>query len=668
MPKLEKIIASKNAAELLDEQQLAEIGAQVIRGYEIDEESRSEWLETAEKALAIAKQKRESKNHPWPGASNIKFPLITKAAIDYAARTLPQIIQHDKIVKAYVMGEDPQGEKERRGNRVSNYMSYQLLQENDDWEDGMDKLLQILPVLGTVFKKTYYDLLEGRPVSELCIPDKICVNYAVQSLERARRITHILEFFENDIVERIRGGLYRDISLDRLINNEELDIDAPIEILEQHCYLDLDEDGYKEPYIVTVHADSGEVLRIVHRVKSIEREGKKIQRIVPFHYFTDYHFIRSPDGGFYSMGFGTLLLPLNSAINTLINQLVDSGTLNNVQGGFIGRGLRLKNGEFRYKMGEWKVLDAASGTDLQKNIFPMPTKEPSQTLFNLLGALIEVGKDLTANTDMLSGKQAAQNVSQGTVAALIEQGVKIFTAINKRLYRSLKKEYEKLFEINSQFLKDKDYRRALDDPNAKVSIDFNSDDLDIMPVADPNMSSAGQKLVKSQAILNTPGVDPYAAAMYQLESLQLSQSEIGRLLPPPNPNGPPPPEVVKIMAETERLKAETAKIASEARLKEQMIILDSMEKQQALKESESRVNESSARIMKMKQDALHSGMKVQMASGKMQHQATMSELDFEHKQEKDRADQVIKASEVRGKLDVERAKVEASKSNDKDNK
>lgn len=667
MPKLEKIIASKNAAELLDEHELAEIGAQVIRGYDIDEESRSDWLETAEKALAIAKQKKESKNHPWPGASNIKFPLITKAAIDYAARTLPQIIQHDKIVKAYVMGEDPDGGKERRGERVANYMSYQLLQENDDWEDGMDKLLQILPVLGTVFKKTYYDLLEGRPVSELCIPDKICVNYEVQSLERARRITHILEFFENDIVERMRSGLYRDLPLDTLINNEELDIDAPIEILEQHCYLDLDEDGYKEPYVVTVHAKSGEVLRIVHRVKSIERDGKKIKRIIPFHYFTDYHFIRSPDGGFYSMGFGTLLLPLNSAINTLINQLVDSGTLNNIQGGFIGRGLRLKNGEFRYKMGEWKVLDAASGTDLQKNIFPMPTKEPSQTLFNLLGALIEVGKDLTANTDMLSGKQAAQNVSQGTVAALIEQGVKIFTAINKRLYRSLKKEYEKLFEINSQFLKDRDYRRALDDPNAKVSSDFNLDDLDIMPVADPNMSSAGQKLVKSQAILNTPGVDPYAAARYQLESLQLSQVEINKLLPPPNPEAPPPPEVVKIMAETERLKAETAKIASEARLKEQMLMLDSMEKQQALKESESRVNESSARVMKMKQDALNSSMKVQIASGKMQHETTMSELDFEHKQEKDRADQVIKASEIRGKLDIEQAKVEADKYKNENN-
>ncbi len=641
---------TKNIAELLDDNELALIGSQVVKGYEIDEESRSEWKEVVDKAMDIAKQKLETKNYPWPNSSNIKFPLITQAAIDYAARTLPEVIQNNNVVKATVVGLDPTREKEERARRVSEYMSYQLLQENPEWEDGIDKLLQILPVLGTVFKKIYYDPISKKVMSDVCVPDKIVVNYDSASLDAARRITHILDFYINDVVERIRAGVYRDIDLD-ILRPEDADMegddDYVLQILEQHCYLDLDGDGYKEPYAVTVHKGSGEVLRISHRFKSIEKNKEgEIKRIVPEQHFTDFHFIRSPDGGFYSMGFGALLLPLNKAINTLINQLVDSGTLNNSQGGFIGRGLRMKNGEFKLRLGEWKVLDAASGTNISQNIVPLPTKEPSQTLFQLLGLLMQMGKDLSSTTDVLQGKQPAQNVAQGTIATLVEQGVKVFTAINKRVYRALKKEYQKIYDLNKRFLSQEEYQKILDDPNANKDIDFEAGSYDIYPISDPQMTSMAQKLIKTQSLMQVPGINPYEASKAYLEAMQLPKGEIDKLLPAPDPQAPPPPEVQKLMAEIEKLQAEVKVLVLEAQVTSEAQMLDTAKLNIQRDEAMSRVRESEARIVKMQEDATVNRAKLQIVDGKAQHEAVMKELDHQHKKDKDEVELSIKATDV----------------------
>lgn len=648
---------SLNIAELLDEQMLSQIGKKVVSSFRTDENSRAEWQDRVDKAMDIAKQTIEVKNHPFTKSSNVKYPLITQSAIDFAARMYPELIQNDRVVKASVIGADPEDAKLRRANRISKHMSYQLLHQMPDFEDGIDKMLHILPILGTVFKKTYYDSVKQMPISELCSPDRIVVHYDTQSLEEARRISHVLLLHSNDIVERVRAGMFSDCDVDALKGMEgydEEDEDAPLEIIEQHCYLDLDEDGYQEPYIVTVHKASGKVLRIVHRFREIQyNEDGDVKRIEPMHFFTDYHFIRSPDSGFYSTGLGTLLYPLNAAINTLINQLIDAGTLNNTQGGFIGSGVRLKNGEFSFKLGEWKVVNSMAGQSLAQNIVPLPTKEPSPTLFQLLGMLVSAGKDLISTNDIMQGKGQTQNVAASTVFAMVEQGMKIYNAITKRLYRSLRKEFGKIYELNQKHLTQKAYAVVLDDPEAIVKQDYVGDDLDILPVADPNMASDAQRLAKAQALMSIPNLDPYESTKYYLEALQLDQQRIDRLLPKPDPNAPPPPELQKVMAEVQ-------KIAAEAKFKEiegQTIIQEAQATVEKLAvardEAIVRANESSARIMKMKQDAMVNNAKVELSGAKAESEDMRKDLDLLHKREKDEVELTLKATEIQNNVAIE---------------
>lgn len=651
MLKLEKLKKAVNIAELLDEQELSRIAQQVVTGYDIDDASRADWKEVVDKAMDIAKQTMESKNTPWPNASNVKYPLITKAAIDFASRTFPEVVQNDRIVKPNVLGMDPDGAKNLRAERVAKFMSYQLLKLSDEWEESLDKSLHILPILGTVFKKVYYNTITGRPCSELCHPEKIVVNYNVQSLDSARRITHVLSFYMNDIIERMRAGIYVDIDPEILSvadGNDVADVDAPIELLEQHCYLDLDDDGYKEPYIVIVHKASGKVLRIVNRFKDVHLNDKKeVVRIDPIHYFVDFHFIKSPDGGFYSVGLGTLLYPLNAAINTLINQLIDSGTLNNNQSGFLGRGLRLKNGEFKLKLGEWRVLDAATGMNIQQNVVPLPTKEPSATLFQLLGLLIDIGKDLSSTNDALQGKQPAQNVAATTILTLVEQGMKVYNAITKRLFRSLKSEFQKIYEIDRQYLDEFDYLNVLDDPSADLLADFENKTMDVLPVADPNMSSDAQRLAKAQALVSLPTVDQYEASKYYLKALQFEDQQIEVLLPKPDPNAPPPPEVQKIGAEIEHLKAQAQSLMMDAQVKiaKPLAEEEKLKVQQAM--TQAQIQESAARVMKMKQDAMNNTAKVRLAGAKADQEAALAELDAEHKKEMDQSKLVLEAIDTK---------------------
>ena len=645
---IKELKSAINVAELLDDDQLKSIGQKVIAGYEFDEASRSDWKEIVDKAMLIAKQTMETKNHPFPNSSNVKYPLITMGAIDFASRTYPELIQNDRVVKVNVMGADPENKKQQRADRVAKFLSYQLLNANDEWEEGLDKLLHILPVLGTVFKKTYFDSILERPVSELCYPDRIVVNYKADSLEKAPRVTHILSFQRNDIVERIRAGLYLDLDTDTILEDDDLtDEGFDIEFLEQHCFLDLDEDGYKEPYVVTIHKESGQVFRIVSRFKKVSKNSQgEVKKIIPEHYFTDFHFIKSPDGGFYSVGLGTLLYPLNSAINTLINQLIDAGTLNNSQGGFLGKGLRLKNGQIRMKLNEWKVLDAASGTDIAKNVVPLPTKEPSGALFQLLGLLIDISKDLVAANDVMQGKGQTQNVPATTILTMVEQGLKVFNAIYKRLFRSFRKEFKKIFELNKLHLSNKEYKNVLDEEVADVEIDFDLQDADVIPVADPSMATDIQRLAKAQAIMSLPSVDPrYATKMY-LEALQLDEKHIDGLMPAPDPNQPPPPDYLKTLSETELNKAKVQEIMTTMQLKPLQMIEQAKQTEIKENESNSRITESAARSAKMVNDAANNSSKEQRTNSAAAHDAAMQEASLAHQRDKDLAELQIKTAEV----------------------
>ena len=582
MLNLDELKDSDNIAELLDEDQLREIGAQVVKGYEIDEASRCEWKDLIDHVMKIMNQKLEPKNTPWPGASNLKFPIILKAVLNYVARTIPEYIQGDKVVKCTTIGADPDQTKFIRANNVSTFMSWQLLNDMKGWKVGLDKLFTIVAIRGIAFKKTYYDPLREKPVSELCLPDKICVNHDIKHLDEAPRITHIIEKSQNDIVERQRAGLFLDdIELEELRDFDAMEIggekveapnpddkDFPIYLLEQHCFLDLDEDGYKEPYIVTVHKNSGKVLRIYNRFGYIKYNKKgEVQCIEPEQYFTDYHFIHNADGGFYSHGLGTLMLPFNHAANTLWNQLVNSGTLSTTSTGFINNGFRIKNGEFKIKMGEYMPVGASSTTDISKALYTIPFKEPSDVLFKLLDMLLKACDDLAGATDASQGKEHAQNTASGTVSQLIEQSAKVYAAINKRIYDSQASEYYKIYKLNSKYLDNKLYRDILGDDKASVKTDFELDRMNVIPVADPDTSSINQRISKAMVIKTAlTTADHRAVDKYILDTMQIEKSQAELILPPPNPNAPPPLQDQLTQSEIGLNQANAAKLAGDSQV------------------------------------------------------------------------------------------------------
>src|SRR3990167_6753832 len=271
-----------NIAEVLTEDQLKEIGQRVVDEYKDDEKSREDWMKRNEEALKLANQVREEKTFPWPGAANVKLPLIADAAIKFASRAYPEIIKDGNVVKGKVIGPDPQGQKAERAGRIGKFMSWQLTEQMPEWDEDTDKLLHILAVSGNVFRKFYYNPSLKRNCSQLIMADKLCVNYTASSIESARRITHILDNTpKNTVVSNQRSGIWLDVKLT------------------------LDDDGYQEPYIVTVHKDTSKVLRIYARYeeKDIKESPKgQIASIEPCQYFSAYRFIPSFDNGFYWVG------------------------------------------------------------------------------------------------------------------------------------------------------------------------------------------------------------------------------------------------------------------------------------------------------------------------------------------------------------------------------
>ncbi|MCI0529005.1 MAG: hypothetical protein L0Y56_16330, partial [Nitrospira sp.] len=361
-------------------------------------------------------------------------------------------------------------------------MNFQLMQDMEDWEEEMDRLLIQLPIVGCLFKKTYFDPIKKKNVSKLVGPKDLVVNYWAGSLEGAHRKTEIIPMTKNQVKSMQVAGIFLDKELQdptawpKLPSKSDVhgnmspaqaDSATPYVILEQHTFLDLDDDGYQEPYIVTVEESSQEVLRIVARFDSdgiFKNEKGEVVCIEPVEYYTKYGFIPNPDGGFYDIGFGHLLGPLNESTNTLVNILIDAGHLSTLQAGFIGKGLRLKMGEERFKPGEWKAVNA-TGDDIKKQLFPLPTPAPSEVLFKLLGMLIESGRELASVAEIFTGKMPGQNTPATTTQATIEQGMKVFTAIYKRTYRALAKEFQKLFRLNSLY--DENFQKAqlvLDEP------------------------------------------------------------------------------------------------------------------------------------------------------------------------------------------------------------
>ena len=586
--KLDKILSSTNLAEDLDKELLQKIGSDAVSGYDTDLDSRKDWETDLKNWNELALQVSTQKTYPWPNAANIKYPLLATAAMQFAARAYPTLVPSTgQIVKCRVVGYDPMGEKAARAERISRYMSYQVIDEMIEWEEEMDKLLLTLPIAGVCFKKTYWDSAKQRNVSKLVMPKSLVVNYWAKSLDDAERVTEAFYVSKRKVKERQNQGVYLDVELGDATSDMEDrttsvngafqkdtsdEATTPYLMLEQHTYLDLDGDGYDEPYIITVNADSQQVVRIMPRFTFediiVDDKGKVIS-IDPIQYYTKYGFIPNPDGGFYDIGFGRLLGPLNNSANTIVNQLVDAGSLSNLQSGFIGKGLRIKMGEARFQPGEWKAVNAV-GDDLKKQIFPLPVREPSQVLFNLLDLLLKSGKELASVAEIFVGKMPGQNTPATTTMATIEQGMKVFTAVYKRVYRSLAVEFRKIYKLNKQYLNPEEYIDVLDIQIQQS--DYEGPERDIIPGADPNAVSSQEKQAKVQAImqiLQLGTVNPMWATAKYMEAHEIPDWQKGVMQPQPKPD--PKAEAIQAKAQADQQKQQmTMQVAAEKLKMEKM--------------------------------------------------------------------------------------------------
>ena len=613
---LRGIIESKNIAKDLEDEKLHTIGADALEGYLQDVESRKSWETAMEEWTKLATQHREEKTYPWPKASNVKYPLLTTAAMQFAARSYPSLLPSDgKLVKSTVIGKDPDGSKYAQADRVSMYMSYQLMHEMVGWEEGMDKLLIMLPVVGTIFKKTYWDSITKKVKSDVILPKNLVVNYWAKSLKEAERVSQVIEISPRLLKERQLAEVFLDVDLGSVPTPENRDgftippndKTTPYTIIEQHTYLDLDEDDYPEPYIVTFHLESGKVLRIAARFDentiTHDDEGKKVIKIEPIEYFTKFGFIPNPDGSFYDLGFGVLLGPINEAVNSLINQLIDSGTLNNLQSGFLGKGLKVRLGETKFMPGEWKAVNS-TGSDLKQQIVPLPSKEPSTVLFQLMGSMITSGKELASVAEIFVGKMPGQNTPATTTMATIDQGMKVFTAVYKRLYRALGEEFQKLFALNAAYLNPNTYQEVI---NITIGpADFAQEQYKICPGADPSAISQTEKLIKAQGLqemLPMGVLDPVKVALRMLEAQE--QPNIQDLL---NPQ----------VAQTGQLPQQPNPKLQESQAKVQAIQQVSQIKQQ----------EAAQKMQMGQQDAqFKQAMSAQMAQQELAHKAMLARLE-----------------------------------------
>ena len=553
-------IGRVNIAEDLDQSTLDAIGNTVLEGYQTDKRSRSDWEDRNEEALKLATQVKEKKNTPWPDAANIKFPLLSTAIHAFAARAYPALIPNANPVRGRVVGHDEDGEKTKKAINIGKHMSYQLMEEMEEWEDDMDKVCHIAPLVGSCFKKTYYSPLLGRNVSELVLANDLVVDYYAKNLESAYRKTHVIHLRGNEIYERIAAGIYLNADAPLPTAQEAADatssevhgVSAPATVdastdkvmLEQHTWYDLDDDGYEEPYIITVDEASGKVFRIAPRYseEGIVMEGDVLVRIQPDEYFTKFGFIPSPDGSFYDLGFGSLLTPINETINTTINQLLDAGTMSNMQGGFLSRGIRIKGGDYRFKPGEWKIANS-TGDDLKKGIVPLPLRDPSSVLFSLLGTMIDAGKVLSSTVDAMVGEDSGQNQKATTTIAKIREGGRVFSAIYKRMHRSLKKEFKKLHKLNRDYLPDEVYFTILDPGQEKVSTIGRSDYLDnfadVVPTSDPNVATEQERLAKAAGLfelVQLGTINVQEATKRMLEAQDQPGIEALMAVPPPQPD------------------------------------------------------------------------------------------------------------------------------------
>lgn len=572
---LEEASQASNVAELLDENDLRQIGQDLKRLVELDDDSRADWKKGMERGLNLFLQVRDDKDYPFTGASNVIYPSLLKAVTQFAARCYPALVPGPTIVRCKVMGDDtaeyyvppgvtpqiaedgktpvipgpdgqpqplpekaPAGRKAARAQRVAEHMSWQFLHQMPEWEPDTDAMLHYIASVGCAFRKLRYDEEESRPRTEWVKAEDFITNVSTRTIEDGSRYAQRLRYYTHEIIEKMRVGRWREVSMEKFERGAR-DDDTPLEFYEVYCRLDLDQDGYAEPYIVVIESETGEVLRMALNAKSVRRTKQgSVASVEPDCRFVKYSFLPNPKREFYDIGFGWLLGPINETINTTVNQLLDAGHWANTMQGFYGKGLRVGAGAMSLSPNEFKPVESTGGA-LREQIYEIQHPGPSPVSFSLLSLMISAADDISSVKDIMVGDTQA-NLAPGTIASLIEQGQKQFQAVFKRIHRAFGREAKMLFNLNRDTLHGhaQSYTEVLDDPEAVAREDY-ALNFDIIPVTDPSMVSDQASIARAQMLLTLADqgkVNPQEALRRFLEAARIDGANDLLEMPPPPPN------------------------------------------------------------------------------------------------------------------------------------
>jgi chaperonin GroES len=535
--RVKALASAQNLCDQLPDPDLAKLAQSVVEGFDIDKSSMADWETRMQRGIDLAMLTKEEKTYPWQNAANIRYPLITSAALQYNARAYPAIVPSTDVVKVSVQGQDMQGHKSGRAKRVSSYMSWQLKVDSREWERGTDQLTLQLPIVGDVFRKLWWDVTTNRVRSQIRIPGKhVVINNNATTLSTAPRVSDIVDLYPHQVKTNILSGRFRDVNIPAKPEDDH----SPESFIEQLCRHDLDNDGYPEPYIVTVHRETQQVVRVVaaYDADTVRIDGQRIIGVDPVPYMVHYQFMPSMDGGLLGTGMGLLLGDISETINSTLNMIMDSGHLSSLGGGFIGaQSFRIKGGVQRVRPGEYKQVNF-TGDDIRRGIVDLQFPGPSPVLFQILGMLIESGREITSVSNVMTGDAGRQNMPVGTVMALIEQGQMVFTASYKRIYLALQDEFALVARLNAKNLDPQRYNAFLDGEHpSDPAADFNLTDMDILPVADPNSVTSMQKMGRAQFLIDLAErkmVDPMEVARRVLDAASVENPDA--LLPKPDEN------------------------------------------------------------------------------------------------------------------------------------
>ena len=554
-----------NLAELLPDDVLEPIGNEMTQNYMDYKASRKEWEQSYVSGLDLLGFKYENRTEPFQGASGATHPVMAEAVTQFQAQAYKELLPADGPVRTQVIGVKNPG-TEQQANRVKDFMNYLIMDQMKEYEAEFDSMLFHLPLAGSTFKKVYYDVNMGRAVSKFVPADELIVPYTATSLDDAEAIIHKVKISENELRKQQVNGFYRDVELgppgtdsnDELAKKErELEgskktgKNEPVYTLLE-CHVNLDLEGFEEvgadgeptgiklPYLVTVEEGNRKVLSIRRNYAPDDLKKRKIQ------YFVHFKFL--PGLGFYGFGLIHMIGGLSRTATSALRQLLDAGTLSNLPAGFKQRGVRVRDEASPIQPGEFKDVDAPGG-NLRDAFFPLPYKEPSQTLLNLLGIVVNAGQRFAAIADMQVG-DGNQGAAVGTTIALLERGSRVMSAIHKRCYAAMKNEFKLLSKVVAQYLPPEYPYDVVGGQRNIKQTDFD-DRVDVIPVADPNIFSMSQRITLAQTQLQIATSNPQLHNMYQIYRNMynaIGVKDVDAVLPPPAPTAPMDPSMEHINA------------------------------------------------------------------------------------------------------------------------